>query len=294
MGCFASQPTVDRSFEEMCQHAKQKLTPVSILNTNKSFFFKDEDGFLWKLRKHIHRKEILGLYNNYNTIRWLPNTECILKPLQVHMVDRRAIALKMEQGETDLFDFAHSSFDQKIIFQAFHDISEAIHWLHDHGMAHRDIKPENVVFHEGRFKLIDFDFCSPLHQFELCGTEGYMCCHKMTAEWPGSSSDSSRRADVYAFGKMVIMIMCNGAYSGHLNRPLYLWKMFCEQLPMARPLNLGPIWQPWLDLAIACCDKVPPTSIPPLPTTMEDTIRTIDGETCGTTMQVVDADPMFA
>lgn len=294
MGCFISPPPVDKSFEEMCEHAKQKLTPISTFNTNKSFFFKDEDGFLWKLRKHINRKETISLFNNYNIVRWLPETDCILKPLQVHIVDRKAIALKMPQGEKDLFDVMHAFFDANFIFQALHNISEAIHWFHGHGMAHRDIKPENVVFHKGRFKLIDFDFSSPLHKFEHCGTENYMCSQKMTANWPGSSSDSSRRADVYAFGKMILMIMCNGAYSGHIKRPLYLWKMFCEEVPKARSQKIGPVWQPWLDLAVACCGTIPPVTIPPLPTTMENAIGTIDGETNRTPLQVVDADDIFA
>ena len=44
-------------------------------------------------------------------------------------------------------------------------ISNALHWLHSHGIAHMDVKPENIVIlktgkSEWSFKLNDFGLVS--------------------------------------------------------------------------------------------------------------------------------------
>ena len=293
MGCFISPPPTDKPYEEMCQKAGQALTPLSQYNTNKSFFFKDSDGCVWKLHKHPCRKEAIDTFNNNKGVCRLPDTEYILKPLQVHMVGHKAIALKMAHGGKDLYDIMTADFEPYTVLQALTDISEAIHWLHGHGIAHRDVKPENIVLHKGRFKLIDFDFSCSLNEFKHCGTENYMCSPKVTDTWPGSTKEFSRRVDVYAFGKMVLASLCNAACNGYVKGYFCLRKMFRDDV-VAASWQIAPDWQPWLDLAVACCGKIPPLSIPPLPTTMKNAIGTIDAETSGTPLQVVDADDIFA
>jgi serine/threonine protein kinase len=38
----------------------------------------------------------------------------------------------------------------------FHDIGNALWWMHKHGLMHRDVKPENILQVDNRYKLCDF------------------------------------------------------------------------------------------------------------------------------------------
>ena len=298
MGCIAAIPetsqTADIEYNRLCKHTKQLLSPVKFMNTDKSCFYTDLKGGLWKLRRHNNQKENLELYYNNMRAFLLPTSDYILKPASVHKLTKRAFAIRMEFGGIDLFDAMQHSFSLKTVTGALRDVAEAIHWLHRHSLAHRDIKPENVVCHHGRYKLIDFDFCSPLEDFTHCGTEGFMCPPDGTKHWPGTPSDHSRRADVYAFGKTILMVLWKASSEGFLKRRRVIWLMFHKAYVAKIPMTIEPEWQPWLDIAMACCAKIPPTTIPTLPATMEDTVGTVDSGTAATTIQVVDADPGFA
>ncbi|ORY90318.1 kinase-like domain-containing protein [Leucosporidium creatinivorum] len=63
-------------------------------------------------------------------------------------------------GGQDLFDYVDihpDGLSPLTIRRIFSQISDAIFFLHEHGIVHRDIKDENVVLdHEGNVQLIDF------------------------------------------------------------------------------------------------------------------------------------------
>lgn len=279
----------------MCKHAKQTLVPIRKFDTDKSFFYKDRDDLnLWKLRKQRSKAESLELYHNHMRAFLLPSSKFILKPSAVHRLTQHAFAIKMQRGLGDLYDLIDQSFQPDIVAKAMHDISETVHWLHDHSLAHRDIKPENIMLHGGRWKLIDFDFCSPLEHFVHCGTEGYICPGEVTKHWPGPAKDSSRRADVYAFGKMILMVLWKASCEGYFKTRRVIWVMFHKPYVVDIQMQIEPAWQPWLDVAMTCCAKVPPLQIPTLPATMENTLGTIDSGTAVATVQMVDADEIFA
>mgnify|MGYP006133833147 CR=1 FL=1 len=298
MGCFIGLPqpptTTDVAYNRLCKYAKQTLLPVSGLDTDKSFFFRDTRSNLWKLSKHRYVAEATEMYYNNMRAFLLPETHFMLKPAAIQKLTVRAFGMKMRQGSTDMYDFMDEHFDPEGVSKALHDVSEAIHWLHDRRLAHRDIKPENIVLHNGRWKLIDFDFCSPLEQFVHCGTEHFVCPHSVTKDWPGSKSDSSRRADVYAFGKMILMALWKAGTDGLMKQRRVIWVMFHKSCVADIPMHIEPAWQPWLDIAMTCCAKVPPVQIPTLPATMENTLGTIDSGTAVATMQMVNADDIFA
>lgn len=267
---------------------------MKAMNTDKSFFYTDLKGNLWKLRRNSNQKENLNLYYNNMRAFLLPTSDYILKPASVVKLTNRAFAIRMEYGGIDFYDTMDRSFSIKKVTGALRDIAEAIHWLHDHSLAHRDIKPENVVCHNGRYKLIDFDFCSPLEDFTHCGTEGFMCPPDVTKHWPGDSTDHSRRADVYAFGKTILMVIWKASCEGFLKQRRVIWLMFHKAYVAKIPMTIEPEWQPWLDIAMACCAKIPVTAIPTLPATMKDTLGTGDRGTATATIQVLDADPGVA
>lgn len=73
------------------------------------------------------------------------------------------------------------------------EMSEALEYLHEKGLAHRDVKPANIVFYEGRPKLADIGLVAMPGQRTFVGTEGFV-----PPEGPGT-----RKADVYSIGKVL-------------------------------------------------------------------------------------------
>ncbi len=72
-------------------------------------------------------------------------------------------------------------------------LAEALHHLHELGLAHRDVKPANVIFVNGKAKLADIGLVAARGQRTFVGTEGFV-----PPEGPGSA-----QADVYSLGKVL-------------------------------------------------------------------------------------------
>jgi serine/threonine protein kinase len=72
-----------------------------------------------------------------------------------------------------------SYFDEDIARHYFHQLVDAVAYMHDHNVIHRDLKPENILFgDDGRLKVCDFGFAiiqsssTPLLKSH-CGTPMY-------------------------------------------------------------------------------------------------------------------------
>ena len=113
-------------------------------------------------------------------------------------------------------------------------LAEALHHLHEGGLAHRDVKPSNIIFVGGKAKLADIGLVAARGQRTFVGTEGFV-----PPEGPGSA-----QADVYSLGKVLYEIATG---KDRMNFP---------ELPDEVPS--GPGRKRWLELNRIICDVCEP------------------------------------
>lgn len=76
------------------------------------------------------------------------------------------------------------------------DVTDAVMFLHEHGVAHRDLKPENILFVEGVLKVADPGLLAPVSCVSTGGTREFSPPHPC----------SGIRTDLYALGKIMYCV----------------------------------------------------------------------------------------
>ena len=198
-----------------CCHPSDRLNgtlpldakPLKLFDTTTSKFYLDGHDRVWKIHTEPSAYEIGHMLRNNCFVLSMNTHEHILKPIQVTHVSALSISIVMPHASEDLFSILSKPFDFQWISDQLLGIADAIHCLHRSGRAHRDIKPENIVIHEGKLKLIDFDFCYPLSVLAHCGTEYFNCTKAMTENWLQPVEEKSKKMDVYGFGKLIMSIL---------------------------------------------------------------------------------------
>lgn len=297
MGCYLStilSSNIEDYTSTIEKYAKSTVERIPKYGNGRSVFLKDKNNNLWKLRRERNIAELMAVYHNNMRVFLLPSNNFVLRPSYVWHINNRTVLIKMPHADTDLFDFHKRGATFEDIDRAFRDVAASIEWLHNHGIAHRDIKPENVVLHKDRFKLIDFDFSSPMEEHVQCGTYNFMCPPSLVKDWNCSASDASRRSDVYSYGKLILSTLWDYFKFAPIEQRKRLWDMFhCDHLTESL-MSVDPTKQQWIDLAVQCCHRKPPCKIPLLPTAAVSTLITKDIVTDTTMIQVVNADTVLA
>ncbi|CAB1314241.1 unnamed protein product [Coregonus sp. 'balchen'] len=111
------------------------------------------------------------------------------------------------------------------------DISKALHFLHNKGIAHRDLKPENILCEStdqvSPVKICDFDLgsgvklssaCVPITTPELttpCGSAEYMA-PEVVEVFTDEASFYDKRCDLWSLG-VILYILLSGSppFTGH-------------------------------------------------------------------------------
>ena len=118
-------------------------------------------------------------------------------------------------------------------------LSDALEFLHEHGLTHRDIKPQNVIFVDGRPKLADMGLIAeirpPSEARTYVGTPGYMP--------PAPESPGTPQADIYALG-MLLYVISTGRSAAH----------FPEIATTMEDTNQSAVFIPLNDVILTACD----------------------------------------
>lgn len=281
MGCFISNPSVLEKYAGetlVYQPAiSNELTSIYVSSTVTG------TPTLWKVCRGEPAAIRQTFLNNYRVKR-LSISPMIVGPQKMFKLSNDKIAISMNHYPGDLFSFTMVPFDLKRVFKGLRDITNAIDFLHSRNLAHRDIKPENIVVDKDYFRLIDFDFTSPLTHFVKCGTKDYIypgAC----GDW--SARDRSIRYDIYAFGRTVLHVfycaallkMCPDVNLRYIQK-LHTHNAILKGV--TNPFATGSDWAYWFGVALKCCSEVP--HLITVPTTYETV----------TTLQVVYADDKVA
>jgi len=288
MGCWHSA-TIRRPNETLPQGALR----LEHLDTAQSKFFMNK-GRLWKIHTESSAYEIGHMLKNNRFLASTNLHEHILKPIEVVHVSATSIGIVMPLASEDLFSILSKPFDLSRVSDQLVGIADAIHCLHRSGRAHRDIKPENIVNHEGKFKLIDFDFCYPLSMLAHCGTPYFSCPKTMTENWLVPVVEKSKKMDVYGFGKLIMSILW------HSNAPQrnrrFAFETFHNLVPNSPAHLYTGLWGRLCSIALLCLISEPPSQIPIhlLTITAPSTVTTKDTITVVADLKMGNTNPVFA
>jgi len=236
----------------------KKLTCVS--GSKGSAFFIDKKRRLWKKRTEFTTISSIDIELRHFRIMNLPTSDFILQPIDIIRTGPLTTFICMDYADSDFFDYMHKPFKWKYMQNHLVHIREAIHFLHENGIAHRDIKPENVIFHKGTPKLIDWDFSSHLDNFQYCGTVNYIVDKLVVDNWKCSNTNKSKRMDVYAFGKLVLSVLLAAAQLQMIHDKSFILNAFFNEKFLTNPYKGE--WGKWASIALKCCKCKPPEYIP--------------------------------
>lgn len=252
MGCTQTKTPLEIAVQTTLREC------TNIQSSDSTVFYTDKHQNLWKVCTYNTLSESVAFERRLLRVMRLPVSIFILMPQQLIRVDDLRVAIGMRRCGSDFFDIMNSGLEWSTINDYLLHIRSAVHFLHENGLAHRDIKPENVVVDNGIPKLIDFDFSSPLENFEYCGTVNYIAPMRFVKAWGCGDSDKSRKMDVYAFGKCIFAVLLSTA--SRIPHRNFVLASFFEESCLPNPY--GGKRGLWAEIALQCCNLQTPNCIP--------------------------------
>src|SRR5205814_8790415 len=105
-------------------------------------------------------------------------------------------------------------------------VAQGLHKAHKQGVVHRDVKPDNIlVTRDGQAKLTDLGLVKEVEaDLNLTRTgRGLGTPHFMAPEQFRAAKEAGPRADIYALGATLYMMVTGELPCGSSNGPLDAW-----------------------------------------------------------------------
>lgn len=154
-------------------------------------------------RKFLHREiDVVRGLNHPNIIKYYRSIETTHRIYIIMEYARNGSLLDMVRRE--------NYFSESKARHTYHQLIDALEYIHSRGIVHRDIKCENILFDENDvLKIIDFGFASCYKEKRsmsetYCGSRAY-CCPELLKQKPYQPHS----ADIWASG-VVLFAMVYG------------------------------------------------------------------------------------
>ena len=158
-----------------------------------------------------YNKTELTLINNEITILKLLNHKNIIKLYEVFETESNIYIVTELCTGKELFHYIYTkkALNEYEALPIFHQIIDAMVYLHDMNIVHRDIKPENILFDSyGNIKIVDFGYSCYYSNSEKTlnedlGTPSYACPEMHKGIWY-----HPEQADVWSCGILLYVMTC--------------------------------------------------------------------------------------
>ena len=163
-------------------------------------------------KKTLQRnKSELSLINNEITILKILNHKNIIKLYEVFETSNFIFIVTELCTGKELFDMIYTkkNLTESEALPIFHQLIDALVYLHNMNIVHRDIKPEHILFdNSGNVKLTDFGYSCYYNSKtnilnEDVGTPSYACPEMHKGMWY-----KPEQADVWSCGVVLYVMVC--------------------------------------------------------------------------------------
>ncbi|CRL02089.1 CLUMA_CG015142, isoform A [Clunio marinus] len=151
-----------------------------------------------------------------------------------HLPKKRILYMVMEKGESDLHKILQgfrTHIPLYTMISYWHQMLQAVHYIHQNGVIHSDLKPANFLMVEGRLKLIDFGIASNIAidstsiiKFSQAGTFNYISPEALIDTSTGDSPSThhqpkirlSTKSDVWSLGCILYLLIFKKTPFSHI------------------------------------------------------------------------------
>lgn len=169
----------------------------------------DENGNLFALKvpdaKGFKNKEFYDRFCHEARICSELDHKSIVRAFDFSLGDasKAFIAMELINGRGLDEEMASSEIRDRILAYSL-EISEALEYLHAHGIIHRDIKPSNIMItDDGHVKIADFGISKASDFTRLTATGAFMGTPAYMAPEQIDGKNADGRADLYSLGAII-------------------------------------------------------------------------------------------